>query len=121
MRLDSSRAFLIAHTWTIFIPLVGALVSMLFLYAKRHSSPANLILLGLFTVLEALGVGAAVAFINTVVVLEALCLTGLVFIGLTMYTLRKSGPAITYVTFTLTDLFDWPFSFFVFCFQRTRN
>ncbi|WAR61895.1 hypothetical protein PtB15_12B587 [Puccinia triticina] len=89
MRLDSCRALLLAHSWIIFIPLVGALVSMLVLFAKRHSSPANLILLGLFTVLEAMGLGAAVAFVNTVIVLEALVLTGLVFIGLTMYTLQS--------------------------------
>ncbi|CAH7690272.1 inhibitor of apoptosis-promoting Bax1-domain-containing protein [Phakopsora pachyrhizi] len=88
MRLDASRAFLLEHSWTIFIPLIGALVSMLMLYAKRHSSPANLILLSIFTVLEAIGLGAAVAFVNTMIILEALCLTGLVFIGLTLYTLQ---------------------------------
>ncbi|PLW42623.1 hypothetical protein PCANC_11764 [Puccinia coronata f. sp. avenae] len=89
MRLDSCRSLLLAHSWVIFIPLVGAVVSMLVLFAKRHSSPANLILLGLFTVLEAVGLGAAVAFVNTIIILEALVLTALVFIGLTLYTLQS--------------------------------
>ncbi|KNZ50863.1 hypothetical protein VP01_4201g3 [Puccinia sorghi] len=89
MRLDSCRTLLLAHSWIIFIPLVGAVVSMLVLFVKRHSSPANLILLALFTVLEAMGLGAAVAFVNTIIILEALVLTGLVFIGLTLYTLQS--------------------------------
>ena len=65
-------------------------MTMLVLFSKRHSSPSNLILLGLFTLLEAIGLGAAVAFVNTLILLEALILTGLVFIGLTLFTLRKS-------------------------------
>lgn len=88
MRLDSARALLLAHSWLIFVPLVGAIISMLALFAKRHSSPTNLILLGLFTVLEAIGLGAAVAFVNTVIILQALVLTALVFVGLTLYTLQ---------------------------------
>lgn len=87
-RTDAARMFILRHTWTVIIPLIGAIVSMLFLYAKRHSSPANLILLSFFTVLEALGIGAATAFVETTIVLEALVLTGLIFIGLTLYTFR---------------------------------
>lgn len=122
MRLDASRSFLLAHTWTIFIPLVGALISMLFLYAKRHSSPANLILLSLFTVLEAMGVGAAVAFINTIVVLQALCLTGLVFIGLTMYTLQTKRDFSGWAPYLSTALMVMFFSSFItifFPYSRT--
>jgi FtsH-binding integral membrane protein len=37
-----------------------------------------------------MGLGAAVAFVNTIIILEALVLTALVFIGLTLYTLRES-------------------------------
>ncbi|MBW0532713.1 hypothetical protein O181_072428 [Austropuccinia psidii MF-1] len=88
MRLDSCRFLLLAHPWIIFVPLVGAIVSMLILFAKRHSSPANVILLSLFTIFEAIGLGGAVAFVDTLIVLEALCLTGFVFIGLTLYTLQ---------------------------------
>ncbi|KAG0142251.1 hypothetical protein CROQUDRAFT_662821 [Cronartium quercuum f. sp. fusiforme G11] len=113
MRLDTPRAFLLAHTWTIFIPLVGALVSMLFLYAKRHSSPANLILLSLFTLLEAVGVGAAVAFIQTVVVLEAFCLTGLVFVGLTIYTFQTKRDFSGWAPYLSTGLMVMIFSSFL--------
>ncbi|EGG10627.1 uncharacterized protein MELLADRAFT_115498 [Melampsora larici-populina 98AG31] len=113
MRLDICRSFLLSHTWTIFIPLVGALISMLFLYVKRHSSPANLILLSLFTVLEAMGVGAAVAFVNTIVVLQALCLTGLVFIGLTVYTLQTKRDFSGWAPYLSTALMVMFFSSFI--------
>ncbi|KAH9814794.1 inhibitor of apoptosis-promoting Bax1-domain-containing protein [Melampsora americana] len=122
MRLDLLKSFLLSHTWIIFIPLIGALVSMLFLYAKRHSSPANLILLGLFTILEAMGVGAAVAFVKTIVVLQALCLTGLVFIGLTIYTLQTKRDFSGWAPYLSTALMVMFFSSFItifFPYSRT--
>ena len=53
------------------------------------SRPAlNIILLGLFTVLEAITVGSIVGFYNTTVVLQALIITIFVFAGLTLFTFQ---------------------------------
>lgn len=55
------------------------------LYFKRHSHPTNLILLGLFTLLEAASLGSAIAYVNEIVVLQALIITIFVFGGLTLF------------------------------------
>jgi FtsH-binding integral membrane protein len=53
------------------------------------ATATNLILLGLFTLLESIGVGAVVSFYNKAVVLEALVITLFVFLGLTLFTVRR--------------------------------
>lgn len=59
-----------------------------FLFWKRHSHPLNLALLGLFTVLESLSLGAVVSYVDQVVVLQALVLTVATFLGLTLWTFQ---------------------------------
>ena len=61
-----------------------------FLFWKRHSHPLNLILLGLFTALEAVSLGAVVSYVNQTVVLQALIITLFVFAGLTLFTFQSN-------------------------------
>jgi len=77
------------HVWAFYIPLFGTLVTLGFLYWKRHSHPLNLALLSLFTVLEAFTLGVTLAFFDTVVVLQALLITLGVFLGLTLFTFQS--------------------------------
>ncbi|KAG8786842.1 hypothetical protein FRC15_010582 [Serendipita sp. 397] len=77
------------HVWAFYIPLFGSLVALGFLYWKRHSFPTNFILLSLFTVMEAVTLGVAVAFYNNVIVLQALLITIGVFLGLTLFTFQS--------------------------------
>ena len=49
-------AWVQANQWAFIVPMIGSLVSMGFLYWKRHSHPTNLVLLGLFTLLESVSV-----------------------------------------------------------------
>lgn len=60
-----------------------------FLFWKRHSHPLNLILLGLFTLLESLALGTVVTYVDQVVVLQALTLTTFIFLGLTIFTFQS--------------------------------
>ncbi|KAI6157925.1 UPF0005-domain-containing protein [Pisolithus tinctorius] len=76
------------HPWSFYVPLFGTLVNIGLLYWKRHSHPLNFILLGTFTLLEAFTLGIATAFIDNVVVLQALLITLGVFLGLTLFTLQ---------------------------------
>lgn len=52
MSTKSISTWVQANQWAFIVPLIGSLVSMGFLYWKRHSHPTNLILLGTFTLLE---------------------------------------------------------------------
>lgn len=58
--------------WSFYVPLFGTLVVLGLLFWKRHSHPANLILLSVFTLFEAFTLGVTVAFSNPILVLQAL-------------------------------------------------
>ncbi|KAI6010499.1 UPF0005-domain-containing protein [Pisolithus marmoratus] len=82
-------AFVRKVPWSFYVPLFGTLVNIGLLYWKRHSHPLNFVLLGTFTLLEAFTLGIATAFIDNVVVLQALLITLGVFLGLTLFTLQS--------------------------------
>ncbi|GAA6004279.1 Bxi1p [Rhodotorula paludigena] len=76
------------HSGLMLLPAFGAIVAMLAVYWKRHSSPANVILLGFFTLLEAVTLGSVVALFDSGIVLQAFVITTLVFLGLTVFTFQ---------------------------------
>jgi len=78
-----------ANQWAFYVPLLGTLVNLGFLFWKRHSSPLNFVLLGLFTLLESFTLGIAISFYDQTVVLQALLITLGVFLGLTLFTLQS--------------------------------
>lgn len=56
------------HPWTIFIPMGGSFVSLLGVYWKRHQHPANLIILGLFTMFESWMIGTITSYYDSKIV-----------------------------------------------------
>lgn len=82
-------AWVQANQWAFIVPMIGSLVSMGFLYWKRHSHPTNLVLLGLFTLLESLSIGAVISYTDQTVVLQAAIITTFAFLGLTLFTLQS--------------------------------
>jgi len=78
-----------ANPWAFYVPLFGTLVNLGFLFWKRHSSPLNFWLLGLFTLLESFALGIAISFYNQTIVLQALLITLGVFLGLTLFTMQS--------------------------------
>jgi FtsH-binding integral membrane protein len=90
------------HPWTIFIPMGGSFVSLLGVYWKRHQHPANLIILGLFTMFESWMIGTITSYYDSKIVsfrtcsrsqadiqvLQALFITVGVFAGLTLFTFQ---------------------------------
>ncbi|GAA5885723.1 hypothetical protein JCM5296_000125 [Sporobolomyces johnsonii] len=89
MSTDSAVQWTRAHSGLMMIPMFGAIVAMLGVYWKRHSSPANIILLGLFTGLEAITLGSVISYFDQAVVLQAMVITTFVFLGLTLFTLQS--------------------------------
>ncbi|EIN11625.1 UPF0005-domain-containing protein [Punctularia strigosozonata HHB-11173 SS5] len=77
------------HPWSFYVPLLGTIINLGFLYWKRHSHPLNFVLLSTFTAMEAFTLGVAVSFYDNVIVLQALLITLGVFLGLTLFTLQS--------------------------------
>ncbi|TFK53648.1 hypothetical protein OE88DRAFT_1266689 [Heliocybe sulcata] len=86
---ESAITFVQTHVWTFFVALFGTLITLGLLYWKRHSHPLNLVLLSVFTLLEAFTLGVTVAFYENRIVLQALLITVGVFLGLTLFTLQS--------------------------------
>lgn len=69
----------------IFIPMIGTFLTLFGVSVRRHSYPSNMILLGLFTLCESFLVGMVTSYYESRIVLQALALTCLVFVGLTLF------------------------------------
>ncbi|KAI5118834.1 hypothetical protein M0805_006154 [Coniferiporia weirii] len=78
-----------SHIWAFYIPMFGTLINLGLLYWKRHSVPANYILLSTFTFFEAFTLGVVMAFYDNIVILQALLITLGVFTGLTLFTFQS--------------------------------
>lgn len=86
------------NTWSYIASMIASIVTMGFLFFKRHSHPLNFVLLGLFTTFEAFSLGLIVSYVSQKVVLQALIITLFTFLGLTLFTFQsrydfsKMGP-----------------------------
>jgi len=89
MRTDAAKFFVQDHPSVVIVPLFGTLINLGFLFWKRHSHPINLVLLGTFTLMESVAIGAAVAYYDQTIVMQALLITLGVFLGLTLFTLQS--------------------------------
>ncbi|KAL5528646.1 hypothetical protein ACEPAF_7782 [Sanghuangporus sanghuang] len=88
-RTPSAIFWVQTHPWSLYLPLLGTFINLGLLFWKRHSVPANYILLGTFTLLEAFTLGVVMAFYDTLIILEALVITLGIFIGLTLFTYQS--------------------------------
>ncbi|GAA5836276.1 hypothetical protein JCM5353_002661 [Sporobolomyces roseus] len=88
MCIDSAAAWTFQHPGLVFVPMVGAIASMIGVYMKATSSPANVILLGMFTLFESVTIGYILPAYSPDLVLKALVLTTFVFLGLTLFTFQ---------------------------------
>lgn len=88
--MERVNAWVLSNSWFLLLTFVGTLVSLGLVYWKRHAHPTNLMMLGLFTSLESISLGAIVSVVDQNVVLKAVIVTAFVFLGLTLYTLQSS-------------------------------
>lgn len=77
-----------ANPWLLIMSLFLAIGLLITLHVKRHQVPINFILLGAFTVVEAITVGVAVSMYEAEVVVKAFVLTVVITAGLTAYTFQ---------------------------------
>ncbi|KAJ1725848.1 hypothetical protein LPJ53_000109 [Coemansia erecta] len=87
--IDANSGFLLRHAWTVYAAMFGTIASMVGLWWKSHSHPANLVFLSVFTLFEAYVLGAVSAFYSTSVVLQAIAITLGLFVVLTLFTVQS--------------------------------
>lgn len=68
MSIGPVAEFMHQHAWIIWIPMLGSFASLGGVYWKRHQHPANLILLGLFTLFEAMLIGSITSYYESRIV-----------------------------------------------------
>ena len=68
LSLPAATSFMQQHGWIIWIPCLGSFAALFGVYWKRHHHPANLILLGLFTMFEAMMIGTVVSYYESRIV-----------------------------------------------------
>ncbi|XP_038045346.1 protein lifeguard 4-like isoform X2 [Patiria miniata] len=89
MYTDGVKAYVQKSQGMLVTAYVSSIFLLLALFVKRRDSPINMILLGLFTFVEAYSVGTIVTFYNKAVVLQAFTLTMVVTLSLTAYTMQS--------------------------------
>lgn len=82
------KIFFQTHPGFLLLLFLATLISLLAVYVNRLEHPTNLILLGVFTLFESLTIGTIVSFYDKVLVIQAIVLTAVIVVGLTMYTFQ---------------------------------
>ncbi|KAM0669015.1 hypothetical protein ACQRIT_003730 [Beauveria bassiana] len=82
---SSYKSWIQAHPGVVWISLIGSMIFLGLTYWKRKSYPTNLLFLTLFTLAEAYTISVIVSFYRTGIVLNAVVLTGGIFVALTLF------------------------------------
>ncbi|KAI1806884.1 transmembrane BAX inhibitor motif-containing protein [Daldinia bambusicola] len=82
---DGYKNWVQSHPALVWASLFGSMAFMLLTYWKRQSYPTNLLFLSGFTLMEAYTISVIVSFYKTQVVLNAVILTGGIFVFLTLF------------------------------------
>ncbi|ODV96842.1 hypothetical protein PACTADRAFT_48650 [Pachysolen tannophilus NRRL Y-2460] len=108
------RDWCLENSWLLVVSMIGSIVFMGLAYWKSRSYPYNLMLLAAFTVFESYGVGIVTSLYDTNIVLQAILMTTILFIGLTAYSLQTKYDFSnweTYVSVAFLGLFSVTFVF----------
>jgi FtsH-binding integral membrane protein len=88
MSIESVKMFFQEHPGFLLLLFLGTMISLFAVYVKRLEYPTNFILLGVFTLFESLTIGTIVSFFDKILVIQAIIITAVVVVGLTMYTFQ---------------------------------
>lgn len=85
----SAQAFTRQNPWLLWLSIGGSFATLFGVHFKRHEYPANMILLGAFTLFESMMIGTVTSYYSARIVLQALIITTGVFVGLTLFTFQS--------------------------------
>ena len=112
MAFDPLKLFVQENSWTLLVSFMGTMVTLFALYVKRKRSSTNLVLLTLFTLMQAYTIAMVVSMFDVTTVLEALFMTLTVTIGLTIYTFSKQTWFVRFkfrIIYRSLDFITWWF------------
>ncbi|XP_065886450.1 protein lifeguard 4-like [Dysidea avara] len=90
MVIEPLKDFVQANNVLIFVASIATFGVLFGLIFKRHESPVNFYLLGIFTLLESFTLGTIVTYSDNVVVLKAFIITMMAVVALTIYTAQST-------------------------------
>ena len=93
---DLFKIWAMTNTWLLILSFIGSIGFMIGAFFKARSYPINLILLGGFTICESYTLGVACAFIESSILIEAILLTLIIFIGLTIFAFQTKYDFISW-------------------------
>lgn len=79
------QSWCLNNMWLFFVSLVGSIGFAIATNVKARSYPINLVLLSCFTVFESYGIGLSCSLVESEILLQAVGLTFVIFIGLTLF------------------------------------
>ena len=86
--LENVKMFFQNNPGFLLLIFLATMVSLLAVHVKRLEYPTNFALLALFTLFESLTIGTIVSFFDKILVIQAIILTAVIVLGLTMYTFQ---------------------------------
>ncbi|CAF1257197.1 unnamed protein product [Adineta steineri] len=86
--IEPVKMFFQNHPGFFMLLFLATMVSLLAVYINRLEYPLNFALLALFTFFESLTMGTIVSFFDKILVLQALLLTAVIVVSLTIYTFQ---------------------------------
>ncbi|CAL1533344.1 unnamed protein product [Lymnaea stagnalis] len=89
MMSEPLQEFVQTNHWMLTLSIFATFGVLFALMWKRHETPINYILLGIFTLMESYAIGVVVTFYKVPSVIEAFLLTIGLTVGLTIYTLQS--------------------------------
>ncbi|KAK6202946.1 inhibitor of apoptosis-promoting Bax1-domain-containing protein [Scheffersomyces amazonensis] len=109
---SSIQSWCLNNLWVWYVSLFLSFGFLFGCYFKARSYPINLVLLGGFTFCEAYGIGLATSLIESDVVINAVLLTFIIFIGLTLFTFQTKYDFTAWESYAglgVWILFGWGF------------
>ncbi|KAL7270186.1 hypothetical protein RUND412_007114 [Rhizina undulata] len=85
---DTFKSWIQTNAWMVYISLFGSLGFLGLTWWKRKSYPTNLFFLSGFTLLEAYSIAVITSFYDSRVVLQAVVITGALFLALTVFAMQ---------------------------------
>lgn len=86
--VENVKMFFQNNPGFVLLLFLATMICLLALYINQLDYPTNFILLGIFTLLESFTIGTIVSCFDKILVIQAVILTAVIVVGLTMYTFQ---------------------------------
>lgn len=118
---DSVKEWCLTNMWLFFVSIAGSFGFLIGAYIQAKKYPVNMFLLAGFTLCEGYMIGVATSLYDTQLVLEALVITLVIFVGLTLFAFQTKYDFTSWVGVLNSCLFALIGIGFVYMFFAPSN